>query len=101
MLDLVIAGAALLFGKNVIKSTLNVVDSTLPSLIQKSAHSVENITDLASNATESLPTFGLSVAASHLMDMEQELNQLNQTHGTNYSSYREIIDKYKKIGEGK
>lgn len=98
MLDLILAGSALIFGKNVIKSTLNAVDQTVPQLINQSANAAQNLASLASNATESLPTFGLSIAASHLMDMESELKELNDKHGTQYTSYKDIVEKYKKIG---
>lgn len=98
MLDVILGISAIVFGKNVIKSTLNVVDQTVPDLIKKSAHASTNLIDLCANATESLPTFGLSVAANHLLDMEKELSDFNSANGTTYSSYREIVDKYKKIG---
>ena len=97
MLDVILGLGALYFGKNVIKSTLNAVDQNVPNVINKAAYGLDNITAGVANATDSLPTYGQSIAATHLMDMEKELTELNAKNGTNYKNYKEIIAKYKKL----
>ncbi len=83
--------ALLFIAKPLIKAILDALSSSCPTV-------VNNTTKALANVTESLPTLGLSVAAENLMDLEVELNDLNSRNGTSYTSFREIVDKYKKIG---
>lgn len=99
MLETILGLGALYFGKNVIKSTCNVLDNNIPNVINKAAYAADNATSAVAYATDSLPTYGQSIAASHLIDMEAELNELNQKHNTQYKNYKEIIAKYKKLND--
>lgn len=81
----------IIIAKPLIKAICLTLQSNVPAVIS-------NVGTGLANSTMSLPTLGASVAAQNLIELEDELVSLNAEKGTNYASYMDVINKYKKIG---
>lgn len=79
----------LFMAKNLIASIINSINNSAPRIL-------DNVSSGLANGTDSLPTFGSYLAASHLMDLENELTTMNSKNGSKYSSFEEVVAKYRK-----
>lgn len=79
----------LFMAKNLISSIINSINNSAPRVI-------DNLSSGIANGTDSLPTFGSYLAASHLIDLENELTAMNAKHNTKYTSFEDVVAKYRK-----
>lgn len=87
---------ALIFIVFLCRGLISTVSQACSNTIVQASNALNNSAVGLSNATESLPTYGMSIAGKHLIELDQELDKLNKDSGTQYKSFAEVVKAHKK-----
>lgn len=87
---------ALIFIVFLCRGLISTVASAASNTVVQASNALNNSAQGLSNATESLPTYGLAIAGKHLIELDDDLAELNKKNGTQFKSFAEVVKAHKK-----